>query len=574
MKEKASIIFSALMVIGIISGCDDSSTFNKKSSPSFTQDTERSIASGPIRGALNSDASALGWLGIPYAAAPIGKLRWHAPASVEPWTDVRDTTTYANVCTQVSSGKTIGAEDCLYLNVWRPNSDETDLPVMVYVHGGSNRTDSGNNYVGDKLATKANAIIVTINYRLDVLGYLTTPALRTGDPLSDSGNYALLDIRKALQWVQENIAAFGGDSSNVTLAGQSAGARDVMASLISPEFKGLYQKAILMSGGETLSTVEAGEATANTVIESLLVKSGTVSDVESAQAWLAAATNEEVSSFLYSQSAQDLVQTLPGSTIRMQPFTHLFMDGVVIPKEGFDIIASGNYNQVPVMLGSNYDEFGAFNLLDPAFFPKLKTGELDQPDEYETFSKSRKYGSQLYASFCVETFAQRLYDAGATDIYSYRMRWGHDVEAASAENVKYIGATHGADVDFVFGYEMNPANGMFANTPLYTPKNSQGRQLLTASVMAYYGDFLHHGAPAVVDSLSWPKWTPVADAAKIMVFNASDSALENEVSAMYWDRDRVMKDMDEDITDAQREVISGVLQGRFFMNGLEFNTLE
>lgn len=561
MKKLFMIFAVGIMATGILSGCNAFSSFN--------QSVEQQVSGGKIAGAVTEDETALSWLGVPYAAAPVNELRWHAPADVVAWEGVRDATAYGNVCTQVSGGKVIGEEDCLYLNVWRPNTTDANLPVMVYVHGGGNRNDSGNNYVGDKLATAANAIVITINYRLDVLGYLTTPALRTGNAVDDSGNFALLDIQKALQWVQSNAAAFGGNNKNVTLAGQSAGARDVMATLISPEFKDLYQKAILISGGETLTTVEDGEATADTVMSNLLVSSGTVSDAAAAEAWMASASDADKSAFLYAQPAEKLVTALPGAIIRMQPFTHLFKDGTVIPKEGFDVIASGNYNKVPVMLGSNYDEFGAFNLLDLAFFPKLKTGELDQPDNFDTFTKSKGYGSQLYASFCVETFADRLYAAGMTDIYAYRMQWGHDLDVAPEALVKYIGATHGADVDFVFGYEMNPADKMFPGAPLYTEKNAPGRELLTQAVMSYYGNFLHNGDPKESNTVTWSKWTPTTEQEKIMIFNASDTELKNEMSDMYWNRDAVMKELNENTTDAQKQVIDGVYKGRFFMIGME-----
>nr|WP_171014930.1 carboxylesterase family protein [Culicoidibacter larvae] len=561
MKRFFLVFVAGIMAVSILSGCSMFSTFD--------QNVEQQVTGGKVSGAVTADEAALSWLGVPYAAAPVNELRWHAPADVVAWNDVRDATSYGNVCTQVSGGKVVGDEDCLYLNVWRPNTNEANLPVMVYVHGGGNRNDSGNNYVGDKLAAQANAIVITINYRLDVLGYLTTPALRTGNAVEDSGNFALLDIQKALQWVQGNAAAFGGDAKNVTLAGQSAGARDVMATLISPEFKGLYQKAILMSGGETLSTVEDGEATADTVISNLLVSSGTVADATAAENWLKSASDADVSKFLYDQPAESLVMALPSAIIRMQTFTHLFMDGTVIPKEGFDVIASGNYFKVPVMLGSNYDEFGAFNLLDPAFFPKLPTGELDQPENFDTFTKSKEYGSQLYASFCVETFADRLYAAGMTDIYAYRMQWGHDLDVANEAIVKYIGATHGADVDFVFGYEMNPANKMFPGAPLYTDENAPGRELLTTAVMNYYGNFLHNGDPKVSDTVTWSKWTPTTEQEKIMIFNASDTELKNEMSDMYWNRDEVMKELKENTTEDQQKVIDGVYKGRFFMIGVE-----
>jgi len=210
--------------------------------------------------------------GIPYAAPPTGALRWRAPQPVLPWRGVRDATRFADVCMQ--SGETVPglglepmSEDCLYLNVWSPaeTADER-LPVMAWLYGGGHHVGSGSArlYWGDRLARKG-VIIVTLNYRLGAFGMMAHPELSNEAPYGASGNYLLLDQIAALEWVRENIAAFGGDPDNVTLFGQSAGATSISRLIAAPRAERLFTRAIAQSGGdlraapETISLPE-GEA--------------------------------------------------------------------------------------------------------------------------------------------------------------------------------------------------------------------------------------------------------------------------------------------------------------------------
>jgi para-nitrobenzyl esterase len=191
-------------------------------------------------------------------------LRWRAPLAAAPWTGTRTATAMGSPCIQFwgpisglkgHEGDVVGAEDCLYLNIWAPAAASTPaaderLPVMVWIHGGGNTIGTGNTYNGSHLAGSQKVVVVTINYRLGVLGWLSHPALREGaaNAADASGNYGVLDMIEALRWVQKNIAAFGGDPANVTVFGESAGGHDVFALLASPLAKGLFQRAIVQSG--------------------------------------------------------------------------------------------------------------------------------------------------------------------------------------------------------------------------------------------------------------------------------------------------------------------------------------
>ncbi|EOC0982296.1 carboxylesterase/lipase family protein, partial [Cronobacter sakazakii] len=210
---------------------------------------------GDVRGLTENDIAV--WRGIPYAAPPVGERRWRAPQPLTAWQGVRDATAFsaaswqnAGFCRELAGGDP-GAfsEDCLYLNVWAPVARETPLPVMVWLHGGGFTLGAGSlpPYDGQALARRG-VVLVTINYRLGHLGFFAHPALEGDDPAGPVYNFALLDQIAALRWVQDNIAAFGGDRDNVTLFGESAGARSVLSLMASPLAKGLFHKAIVQSG--------------------------------------------------------------------------------------------------------------------------------------------------------------------------------------------------------------------------------------------------------------------------------------------------------------------------------------
>ena len=231
------------------------------------------IDDGLIRGA---DAAGVNsFLGLPYAAPPTGNLRWRPPQPASSWSGVRDATQFGPSCPQAQAGNpflppgTI-SEDCLYLNVYTPTlRSGGGRPVLVWIHGGGLVQDGGRNYDGTKLAADGT-VVVTINYRLGALGFLAHPALasRPGGP---AGNYGLMDQQAALRWVQRNIAQFGGDPHNVTIAGQSAGGLSVLAQMVSPGARGLFQRAIVQSGTfalnqQPLATAEAAGQTFATAV--------------------------------------------------------------------------------------------------------------------------------------------------------------------------------------------------------------------------------------------------------------------------------------------------------------------
>ena len=217
----------------------------------LSPDTPVAVTGGLVRGALSdTHPGIMAFEGIPFVAAPVGDRRWRPPAPVEPWDGVREATAPGAICPQQGlpggAGGAAQSEDCLLLNVWAPLEVAAPLPVMVWIHGGGYRLGSGSGSDGAPLAAQ-DVVLVTINYRLNVFGFLAHPALSAESEHGASGNYGLLDMVAALEWVRDNAAAFGGDPNRVTIFGESAGGGAVAALMLAPQAEGLFHRAIAQS---------------------------------------------------------------------------------------------------------------------------------------------------------------------------------------------------------------------------------------------------------------------------------------------------------------------------------------
>ena len=296
---------------------------------------------GPVRGATAGGIDE--FLGIPYAAPPTGHLRWRPPQPPADWRGVRDATQFAPSCPQppgLFAPPAPFSEDCLYLNVYRPSDDgdqgllrnggDGGRPVLMWIHGGGLTEEAGRNYDPAKLAADGT-VVVTINYRLGALGFLAHPALasRPGGP---AGNYGLMDQQAALRWVQDNIARFGGDPGNVTIAGQSAGGLSVLAQMVSPGARGLFSKAIIQSGSFALNHQPL--ATAEAAGEAFATQAGCPDQT-------AACLRHLPVSALVSPT----YVVIPG-----------VVDGKVLTEPIGTALAAGRFARVPVLNGTNHEE--------------------------------------------------------------------------------------------------------------------------------------------------------------------------------------------------------------------------
>ena len=299
---------------------------------------------GPVKGILSPEINQ--FLGIPYAAPPLGALRWTPPQSHGHWHGVLEATQLGNECPQLDFfGNEFGNEDCLFLNVYTPglkkNQNKHDgLPVMVWIHGGSLVSWSGGLFDPTPLVEKGNVIVVTLNYRLGVLGFFAHPALDTEGHLN--ANYGLMDQQFALQWVQRNIAAFGGDPNRVTMFGESAGGLSVYSNLASPTAAGLFQRAIAESGAYT-SFQDYQQA----------IVPLAVAEASGAAFATSIGCSTQTAQCLRATSAAALVAAQPG-------IVYPVLDGTVLTQPPGAAFASGQFHRVPVISGSNHDEWRAF----------------------------------------------------------------------------------------------------------------------------------------------------------------------------------------------------------------------
>ncbi|XP_070551709.1 acetylcholinesterase-like [Ptychodera flava] len=418
--------------------------------------------------------------GIPYAEPPVGELRFQPPHSKSPWEGVYDATEFRPICIQpedaVSPGFNPQSEDCLLLNVFAPQSQSESLPVMVWIHGGSFITGSGSSYDCLALSAIGEVVIVTINYRLGALGFLLT-----GDEHA-TGNYGLLDQIAALQWVQNNIAAFGGDANRVTIFGESAGSMSVDLLLFSPLAEGLFQRAIMQSGTSSWPGYPLTDtALQNKAAHGLGKVVGCQKD-----------TSEELVQCLRTVPAKEfskiiipftnLIPGAAGEGLAEGPFAP-FVDGNVLPEDPKAVIAEGRFSGtgIDILMGANADE-GTFvialalpytiNQTEPAvsksqfeeFLPAFLFGPakrslaahdavklmyvdwatVDSDDANYAEALSQMTGDEILV--CSTDLSARAYSEAGSRVYRYFMT---HVPASSVWPISWMGAAHFEDIQFV-----------------------------------------------------------------------------------------------------------------------------
>lgn len=522
--------------------------------------TLRDTVFGPVQGSINETKQTIEWKGIPYAKAPVGDLRWKAPQDPDSWTETFDATKDGNLGVQVANGEVTGSEDCLNLDIYRPNTDETSLPVVVFIHGGNNQSGKSTEIIGSTLANDTNSIFISLNYRLGVLGFNCLPALQTGEPNEDSGNYTLLDIAKALDWIRENVETFGGDKENVTISGFSAGGRDVMAMLISPLFEGKFQKAISFSGGMTVADTGASVKTVADALAPLVVEDGKKADVEEAKDWLQT-SDDDVKEYLYSLSAERLATVMTNAGIRMSVFPHLFNDGTVIPKEGF---ATTNYNSVPLLMLTSTSEFSFFAASDSYFAASYGDGTLftDETKNAEyTFAK--KYGSMLYELFNAQESAIVMADNYKAPMYLTTISFGENREVVG--DMANLGAFHGVFVPLLDS-DNATYQAMFAE-----PYALEGIKDLGKQFRNYLANFIKAGDPNGDGLVTWEQWSKDAAGQTLLLDADKDKALISmeDRTISY---DDVLKQIEADTTisqEAKETLVKQVLNGRWFSTQLD-----
>jgi para-nitrobenzyl esterase len=468
---------------------------------------------GEIRGKLDGKVRA--FLGIPYAAPPVGDLRWRPPQPPAAWTGTLDATHPGNVCaqTRIRDQGVAGSENCLFLNIYAPDTPDKSLPVMVWIHGGTFVVGSGAQYDGHELAERGHLIVVTINYRLGPLGFLANRSLDGADPDHLSGNYGLLDQQAALRWVKVNIEPFGGDPGRATVAGESAGAISIGLHLISPAAAGLFERAILESGPFLHLPTLAQAQTRGDQFAARLGCSG--------------------APCMRSKSTAEVLNAIPASPISVGPPVWFpVVDGQLIPSQPADAIAAGHLNRVPVINGSNRDEgtlfaaFGGRALSAEEFTATIQSRFGGNAQRVLAAYPLADYPSPtqaLAAGFGDVFFSCEILKAGEllsawVPVYQYEFDDPNTPNVFTVHPSFPFGAYHGSEIQYVLGSILTKS--------IATP----AQLALAESMMGYWINFINTSDPGGTA----PKWDRFhADDPRILSLSPGTIRYESDFASLH-----------------------------------------
>ncbi len=567
------------VMVPLLSACGggSSSGEDKPASP-----VVRATAYGQVEGVDDTAGSGTySWKGIPFAKPPVAALRWKAPVEPDAWAATLPAKAFGNACAQYGRiygpgannkydasiastlNTAVGSEDCLTLNIWRPANAGTNLPVIYFIYGGSNVSGYTADpvYDGAALAKAANAVVVTANYRVGLLGWFGLPQLKTGtDANSDSGNFGTLDQIQTLKFINKNIANFGGNPGNVTVMGQSAGAMNIYALLVSPLIVNgnpkLFHKAIPISGGLSLaSEIPPGSiallqpaaysvAQGNALLYSLLIADGKAADNAGAAAYAATQSNAQIADYMRSRTPAQLfgklLTTLAAAGLSS---TSHIPEGTVVPPSPMAAISTGNYLKVPVLAGSTAEEgklFAPFLALSPVLggvpglivndatrfmqmanyspdaTPALTVNDLINPVYLPVTAPGTGFNAKtslLTNIFLVPNAnnAMNALKSQQENVWYYQFNWAK--EPAPWNDV--YGAAHAFDLPFIFG---NFGASVFSNA-VNSAANKPGRLELSNAMMSTVAAFAANGDPNNATlGVTWPAWP------KKLIFDASLSS--------------------------------------------------
>jgi para-nitrobenzyl esterase len=500
----------------------------------------RSTTTGTLAGFADQH-STHAWLGVPFARPPVGELRWRAPQPPAAWDGARQALAHSEPCAQLtlfalgSKNTSTGSEDCLYLNIWAPRFTAEQaaaqrLPVMVWIHGGGNTLGFADSTRGHHLAGSQQVIVVTLQYRLGVFGWFSHPALRDAatTPADASSNFGLLDQIAGLQWVRDNIAAFGGDPANVTIFGESAGGHDVFALLAAPPAKGLFHRAIAQSGVVRTLTRDAAENysddaepglpySSREFINRLLVDDGSAADRAAAKQRQLQMSGADVASYLRGKSVDALLAGVTRRSLGMYLAPTVIRDGYAVPLEPpYEIFADpARYNSVPLMTGTNRDEYKLF-LSSSAELTEKKLGLVPKIKDAMTYNRITGYFSDAWKAQSVDELAAVLQRSQGDTVFTYRLDWDEEPDYGIVDLRELLGAAHSVDLNFVFGDDATQG------LPLRNDANGAGRDALSATMMAYWAHFAKHGTPGnggKPELPVWRAWSPSEPS--LMIFDSA-----------------------------------------------------
>lgn len=495
---------------------------------------------GLVRG--QAAGSAVSFLGIPYASSPTGARRFQPPVKKACWSDVKAAAAFGSSCPQpeVNGGKLIGAEDCLFLNVWTPAVPASGAsgthPVLFWIHGGSQLIGAGNfsspgagntnSYDGQAIATAQNAVVVSVNYRLGALGFLAHPALDAESPKKVSGNYGLLDQIAGLTWVKDNVSKFGGDPAKVMVFGESAGAWNTCAIVASPLAKGLFSAAAMESGVCVDPTLKSRETKGATVATALKCDTAT-----------------DVSACLRGKSIADMVAQGPFGLMAAPTkidFAHLYdldfgpnVDGWALLDSPIAAIKKGTHNKVPLLIGTNANEYDLFQVttsiptcavaksaLDASFDPAVVT-KLGTLYPCTLDGEAKHVVSDIVTDLlftCPARRASRAMVAQGTPVYRYFFTHSRELDLYAS-----LRAYHSAEIPFVF-HTLGGAD-----------QASAGELGLADAMSGYWARFAGAGDPGGGAAPAWEKYDTARDNAIVLEDTISAMDGVHTTNCDYWD---------------------------------------
>ncbi len=508
-----ALLLSLLLIAGCARGGGESNS---------SGDAVVQTASGAVRGAVAPGYRVFN--GIPYAAAPVGPLRWAPPAPAPRWEGVREATEPGLRCPQDTRsdpdyGRPIG-EDCLNLNVWSPAgaTAENPRPVLVWIHGGGFLNGSADIYDARWLTTQGDIVVVTVNYRLGTLGFLAHPALSRG---GDTGNYGLADQQAALHWVHDNIADFGGDPAKVTIAGESAGAMSVCDHLVAPGSAGLFRAAILQSGP---CQAQADRPTAQRISLDYGAKVGCADQDTAAQC----------------------LRALPADRLQRPPFYVGFgadrLTGPVtgterLPEDPMAALAQDRAPRVPVLIGTTADEFTLFTAVDYLQHHGLPSYASLLADTFgaHAIAVAERYPLQRYGDSTGQAYSAAVTDgefacpadriaaglARSAPVYAYEF---NDRTAPAPDPFREVpfpvGAAHGLELRYLFD---------IGGAPPLDPAQRQ----LADQMIGYWTQFVKTGAPNVAGQPEWPPLDADAPTGPRLSLQTKDLSITTDFAARH-----------------------------------------
>ena len=527
---------SCVLICIILFGC---ATNQNNIKLTTDQDTLRNLSAGSVIGYSQNETSL--WLGIPYAKAPINDLRWRSPKLIDSWDGIYKATEFGEACTQIGStfgdptaivGSVHGSEDCLYLNIFAPKDITSDekLPVMFWIHGGSNTIGTSSLYDPSILATSQRLIVVTINYRLGMFGWFIHPSIKkmSLDPEDQSGNYGTLDQIAALKWVQSNIHQFGGDKNNVTIFGESAGGHNAYALMFSPLTTGLFHKVISQSGSTKTSTLNeminyyddlespGNKSSSKEVMNQLLVADERALNRDGAIIIQESMSDSRIYDYLKSKTKEQIIQTYYNNLDEKDYMHHVINDGFVLPENGMDFANTEKLREIPIILGTNRDEMKLFLAFDPEFTSqKFSMTFIKNQDFYDI---SSEYGSRGWKVAAVDKPASELVKSGNQRVYGYRFDWDEEPKLLMMDFAKILGAAHAIEIPFVMGGLK--LGGL--EEYMFDKNNITAATRLSETMMSYWSEFAYRGNPnrgRDEDQIEWRAWSRESDEDTFVIFD-------------------------------------------------------